>query len=250
MYDVILFGGTTEGRLLGEFLCDKGIPALVCVATAYGDSLLDLRPPVEIRTGRMDQEEMRQLFRKERPRLVLDATHPYADIVSKNIQAACSLEGCRYQRIRREATCAEGCLFFDTMDELVAWLNKTHGVIFSAMGAKEAAALCSVSDYKSRIYLRLLPSPEGIAHCLELGYPTKHLYCMQGPFSEEFNVAQFRQAGAAILITKESGLHGGFPEKAAAARACEMQIAVLKRPLDADGISPQAAMELLQEICL
>ena len=33
MSDVILFGGTTEGRVLAEFLSEHDISSVVCVAT-------------------------------------------------------------------------------------------------------------------------------------------------------------------------------------------------------------------------
>ena len=41
MCKVILFGGTTEGRLLARFLSENQIDTVVCVATEYGGSLLD-----------------------------------------------------------------------------------------------------------------------------------------------------------------------------------------------------------------
>lgn len=37
---VMLFAGTTEGRLLCEFLSEKNIKACVCVTTSYGEQLL------------------------------------------------------------------------------------------------------------------------------------------------------------------------------------------------------------------
>ena len=33
MYKIVLFGGTAEGRVIAEYLSDKGVPSLVCVAT-------------------------------------------------------------------------------------------------------------------------------------------------------------------------------------------------------------------------
>ena len=250
MYDVILFGGTTEGRMLAEYLSEAGVNALVCVATSYGDSLLECKSNITVHSGRLDELQMLELFTTECPKLVLDATHPYADIVTKNIRAACEKAGCQYVRIKRESIETEGCACFTSMDELIVWLNQTKGIIFSAMGAKEAAALCKVEGYRERMFLRLLPSAQGIAECATLGYPPKHLICMQGPFSEEFNGAQFREAGANILITKESGAQGGFMEKIAAAKSCGMSIGVLMRPEQTEGLSPVEAMDLIRESCL
>lgn len=250
MYDVILFGGTTEGRMLAEYLSETGVNALVCVATSYGDSLLTCKSNITVRSGRLDEPQMLELFRAERPKLVLDATHPYADIVTKNIRAACEKAGCQYVRIKRESIQPEGCACFTSMDELIVWLNQTQGIIFSAMGAKEAAALCKVDGYRERVFLRLLPNTQGIEECAAFGYPLKHLICMQGPFSEEFNRAQFYEVGADILITKESGAQGGFMEKIAAAKSCGMSIGVLMRPEQTEGLSPVEAMELIRESCL
>ena len=40
MPELLIFGGTTEGRQLAEFCDKKNIPACVCVTTDYGAELL------------------------------------------------------------------------------------------------------------------------------------------------------------------------------------------------------------------
>ena len=58
-YKVILFGGTSEGRELSEYLSALGIPSLICVATSYGEELIREVPGMlDVRTGRLDMEEM------------------------------------------------------------------------------------------------------------------------------------------------------------------------------------------------
>ena len=93
---VILFAGTTEGRLLAEYLQELNQPFIICVATGYGRDLLeDISRPdengcMEIRQGRLDVTEMERMFDELRPELVIDATHPYAVAVTQNIKMACS----------------------------------------------------------------------------------------------------------------------------------------------------------------
>ena len=53
---------------------------------------------------------------------------------------------------------------------------------------------------------------------------------MQGPFSEEMNVAQLRYADAGYLVTKASGETGGFPEKCEAALALGVEVVCIGRP--------------------
>jgi len=232
-----VFGGTSEGRALAGFLRERNIPALICVATEYGEALLDAGGSVAVHTGRLDAAGMEALLKENAPKHVIDATHPYAAEVSRNIRAACEARGVPYTRMRRECACGGGFMEFQDMDALVSWLNGRPGVIFSALGAKEAAALARVEGFRERVWLRVLPSAEGLGACLSAGFPAKHVICMQGPFSEELNLALFRETGASILLTKESGDAGGFAQKLSAAQALHMTVAVLARPREKEGLS-------------
>ena len=103
MCKVILFGGTTEGRLLARFLSENQIDTVVCVATEYGGSLLDGGSYVNVLERRMDEGEMEELIRSETPHLVVDATHPYAKAVTENIVRAAGNTGTEYMRVVRDS---------------------------------------------------------------------------------------------------------------------------------------------------
>ncbi len=208
MTEIILFGGTTEGRVLCELLGKKRIETLLCVATQYGEGLLEPSGRPRIHTGRLDQAAMENLLNAEKPRLVIDATHPYAAAVSDNIYAACEKAGVKRLRLLRESLAGNGCATFSCMEELIAWLNEGCGIIFSTLGTKEAAALTAVKDFQERVWLRILPDAAGLSACLGAGFPARRIICMQGPFSKELNAAMFCETRADILLTKESGAAG------------------------------------------
>lgn len=84
MDKILLFAGTTEGRNLAEFLEKNQIPTEVCVATQYGETLLEEGKYLHVHAGRLDETEMEQQIQKQQITLVIDATHPYAVIVSQN----------------------------------------------------------------------------------------------------------------------------------------------------------------------
>lgn len=248
MCNVIVFGGTTEGRLLARSLSERQIPALVCVATEYGEEQLDTAPTVVVRVGRMEQDDMQQLLLRECPSLVIDATHPFATVVSRNIKNACTNQAIRYLRVVRQPTeSLSGCHCFQSMEQLLAFLDSSDNIIFSTMGAKEAAALATLRAFEKRVYLRILPDAKGLASCVALGYPKQHLICMQGPFSQTLNAAMFAEVGAGILVTKQSGDAGGFAEKIAAAKQCGMTAAVLLRPPEQEGVSIERAIAIIEE---
>ncbi len=245
MTEIVLFGGTAEGRQLAEFLAARQVEALLCVATAYGAALLPALDTVRVHCGSLDAAAIRNLLEQEQPRLVIDATHPYAAAASSNIHSACRCLGLSCLRLRREQQAGSDCRRFPDLTALTEWLGQQTGVIFSTLGAKEAAALTAVPDYAARIWLRILPDPAGLAACLAAGFAAKQIICMQGPFSEALNLAMFRAAHATILLTKDSGVAGGYGEKLAAAKACAMRVAVLSRPAEQEGYLLHEIMKMI-----
>jgi precorrin-3B C17-methyltransferase len=53
---------------------------------------------------------------------------------------------------------------------------------------------------------------------------------MQGPFSESFNHALWRDQRIDCVVTKDSGEAGGFSAKARAAAALNIPLLVVRRP--------------------
>jgi precorrin-6x reductase len=231
---IIIFGGTTEGRMICEWCSLHTIPALYCVAGTEGK--LEL-PQIKTIIGRMNRGVMIEFLFQSKPALVIDATHPYADKVHINIREACRENNFRLLSVGREKSDTNNCFCFSNYDKLINWLNDNDGTIFVATGVKEAKIFTKVNDYKKRIFFRFLPGAEGLKNCLELGFPPEHLILMYGPFSRELNRAMFAATKASILVTKESGAAGGFTEKIEAARELGMRVAVIERPKESGGIS-------------
>ena len=94
---ILLFGGTTEGRVLAQKLLALGHAVTVSVATALGAEMLGDFPKDHILTGRLAQPDIAR--RLPDYALCIDATHPYAVEVTKNIQAACEALGIPHKNI-------------------------------------------------------------------------------------------------------------------------------------------------------
>lgn len=62
--------------------------------------------------------------------------------------------------------------------------------------AKELSAYQVIPDYQDRVVARVLSTPEAVSECAMLGFSGKNLICMQGPFTEDLNVAMLRAAQA------------------------------------------------------
>ena len=238
MYKAIVFAGTTEGYALCEFLAENKVSVYACAATEYGGSLLKENEFLHVSAGRLKTEDMEELFRKETPEIVLDATHPYAAEVTKNIRAACKNTGIRYQRVLRpEGEKSETAVYVESTEKAAEFLCGTEGNIFLTTGSKELAKFTVIPDYKGRLFARVLSIPSVISACAELGVEGKHLIGMQGPFSTEINEAMLRQYQCRYLVTKDTGLAGGFPEKMEACRRAGVIPVIIGRPLKEEGLS-------------
>lgn len=253
MSKIVIFGGTTEGRLLAEYCAGHGIQSIVCVVSEYGHQVLPESPYLQVRTEPMDKAAMEDMLLEKNPRLVLDATHPYAAVVTKNILAACEKTGMSYQRISRSET-GEGWVkdqseihWVHNVKEAVEFLADTKGPVFVTTGSKELLAYTELPDYQERLYVRVLPGEEIMAACKQAGISGKHIMAMQGPFSKEMNTAMLNHIGARYLVTKEAGKAGGFLEKIEAAQECQVIVVVIGRPEKPEGISVEEGIELLTE---
>ncbi|MDR2490333.1 MAG: precorrin-6A reductase [Spirochaetaceae bacterium] len=251
---VFVFAGTTEGRLVIQRLLERGdLRVTAFTATCYGSALLS-GMACEIRAGRLAAAEMEREIARARPLYVVDATHPFAVHVSKNIRAACAATGTRCLRLKRDVDDKRdvdggsgGCIRVQTAEEAAACLEGRTGGIFLATGIKEAAPFARPS-LRERVFIRVLPMLESLERCAELGFPAKNIIAMQGPFSEALNAALFRQSGAAWLVTKQSGETGGFGAKIAAAEDCGLTAVVIAPPVEdaaAEGCSLEEILALV-----
>lgn len=224
-----IIGGTSEGRNLIKALAELDVKIYVSVATEYGAKLIEEQSNVTVMAERMDLDAMRIFIREHKPHYVIDATHPYATIVTATVKEACQLEQCSYLRLLRPFSEEGDYITVHDFAEAVELLNHMDGKIFLTTGSKNLKDFTAVKNYQERIALRILPMEDSLMSAIKLGYKPSNIVCMQGPFSKELNIAMLKKFGSKFMITKESGAAGGFEEKAEAAAAAGAKLIVIGR---------------------
>lgn len=247
MFKVICFAGTTEGKEMISYLCENNFKTIGCIATEYGKTLLTPSKLLTTYAKRMDEMEMKAFFAKEQPDFIVDATHPFATEVTKNIKAAAKKMQISYLRLLREEDPISEALYFKDEVEASTYLAGTSGNILVTTGSKNLSAFTSISDYKTRCYARVLSLPSVVTACQKLGFCGKNLFAMQGPFSEELNFAMLKEINASYLVSKESGRTGGFPKKVMAAKKANVKLIVIKRPKEEGMNFKECIKELLKQ---
>lgn len=251
MKKIVIFGGTSEGRLLAKYCDENSIPAIVCVATEYGTELLEEYKNISVSEGRKDEEAMKKLFLDNNVEKVYDATHPYAKIVSENIIKVCNELELEYVRILRDSKVLDKTLEkyykeFENIEEVVNYLKDKNEKVLIATGSKE---LYKYKDLEVKnLYPRVLANMIGIKACEDIGIPSSNIIAMQGPFDIDTNVALLKKYACKYLITKESGDIGGFSEKIEACKKVDAKALVIKRPTKEEGISLEEAISGLKDL--
>lgn len=243
---ILVFAGTSEGRSLAEFLSAQGLTATICVATEYGEMTMPALSGITVHCGRMKETEMCDTMRTHT--LVIDATHPYADAVTRNIRSACEHTSTEYLRLVRPriASDQEVVTVPDTA-AAAAFLSGVTGSVLLTTGSKELEAFTAVERYVERLWPRVLPTASVLQKCETLGYSGAHIIAMQGPFSYEMNLALLRQTHAKYLVTKDTGAAGGFAEKLRAAADTGTTVVLISRPTEESGLTLTELCVLIKE---
>ena len=232
MKEILIFAGTTEGRKLSECLSKADILHTVCVATEYGEIVLTENACAHVHRGRMDVEEMSAFISDGQFSAVVDATHPYAQVVTENIRTAMKGKDIPYIRLKRETDDSydyDKIRSFECNEDCAEALLQINGNILLTTGSKELSVYCGHESIKDRLYVRVLPGLESLSLCNENGIMGRHILALQGPFTVDMNEAMLRQYDISCLVTKKSGRAGGYIEKLEAAKRLDIPVYVVER---------------------
>jgi precorrin-6x reductase len=234
-----VFSGTGDGNALANRIKDVfavatqplSVPVVISAATEYGGEVARKDcPGVAIWAGRQGVEARRQALAGHHARAIVDATHPYANLMSEQLIALAAELDIPYLRYERP-TLAPHNQLFDSMRTAADHAIVTGKRIFLATGSKDLATFLQAPGAAEREwFIRLTPEPDMLQRALDLGVPHDHICAMQGPFSESFNRALWQQWQIDCVVTKDSGEAGGYAAKSAAAKALGIALIVVARP--------------------
>ena len=186
--ECLLYSEAPQKDVCSKILSDYHAEVDLYIATDYGEQFVKEQAML-IYIKRLNKEQMIALFSKNKYDCVVDATHPFAKIVSQNVKTATEYCNIQYYRIVRQADKNKDCIYFDRVEDIAEYLNCTEGNILLTTGSKDLDKFTDVKNYEKRIFLRILPMESSLKKAIELGYSNKNIICMQGPFSEELNAA-------------------------------------------------------------
>ena len=231
-YDILVVAGTTEARDVIAGNLEKGRTVLACVATELGADVL-CGYDVDVHIGRLDEEGFEKLIREKEVASVIDASHPFARIVTETVKKACSNLNIPYERYERRSMDYDYDRIHRVGDamEAVAFLNGMEENVLLTTGVNTAALYFEhVHDAPKRLYIRVLDNETSREGCEKAGYPREHVYAVMPPFTLEDNLKMIRDSRAGIMVSKDSGKNGGVDVKVEACREAGIPMLLISRP--------------------
>jgi precorrin-6A/cobalt-precorrin-6A reductase len=224
MKRVLILGGTTEARLLADRLASRA--DLNVTLSLAGRTVNPTRQPVPVRSGGFGGVAgLAGYLASEGIDVLIDATHPYASVISANAVAAARQNGVPLLALRRPPWIATaGDLWTEVVDvsEAVRALGQTPRRVFVALGRNELAPFNEAPQHSY-----LIRSVDPVDPPLPL--PRVSYVTGRGPFSEANDLTLMSEHRIEIVVAKNSGGEATYG-KIAAARALHIGVMMLRRP--------------------
>lgn len=229
---IFLLGGTGEARKIAEALDEAGYEVLVSVTTDYGASLLDGQG-VEVIKRKFTEAKLRKVLLAKDPEAVIDATHPFADTISRLAVRVTRETENKYIRFERPQVSPPDELEIIRAASVLEAGRKAsrRERIFSTIGSSNLAELAGeIDDHNRRMVVRILPLEKSLKITSDLNLPAHSTIAMKGPFSVELNRSLFKNFGADIVVAKAGGKGSGLYNRMAAADELDIPLLLIERP--------------------
>ncbi len=223
---ILILGGTTEGRMAVKVADEAG--HRFWYSTRGDFQQVESHNGVHV-TGAMDADTMTAFCREHEIKLIVDAAHPFAvrlhDTVSE-VSRALSIPVVRYERTYPDHI--DDIIWCKDYDDAIKRLEQAG--VESLLALTGVQTIPALKDYwsKHKCVFRVLEREESKELARKAGFDVEKLVYYTGGQNSDLEL--MRQIKPQAVITKESGLSGGFTDKAAAARELGIPLYAVCRP--------------------
>jgi precorrin-6A/cobalt-precorrin-6A reductase len=231
---VWLIGGTSESVAIAKVLTTNKILFAVSVVTPTAQALYPIGTQVFI--GCMSQAKMEFFCQQEKIKAIIDASHPYAVVVSHQAIAVAeqlNLPYLRYERSNHQISHLNQANLLitelDSFDALLAgnYLQKQR--VLLTIGCKALPQFQSCQS-QCTLYARVLPTIESLTIAKIAGFTSDRLIALRPPLSIALEKALWQQWNISLVITKASGKAGGEDIKRQVAADLNIPLIIITRP--------------------
>jgi precorrin-6A/cobalt-precorrin-6A reductase len=227
---VLVLGGTGEARELAVRLTNDGIEVTTSLA---GEVTRPALPLGDVRIGGFGGVAgLHAYLRATNPSVVVDATHPFARLITEHAVQACAETATPLVVLRRPGWTAgpgDNWIRLSSIDAAAAYVRGSPpGTVLLTTGRNELAAFAD--DDSHAFVVRSIDPPDARIP------PRMTLVLDRGPYLLESELGLMQAHDVRLLVTKDSG--GPLTiAKLAAARQLGLTVALVDRPALPAGVT-------------
>ncbi|MCU4155666.1 cobalamin biosynthesis protein CbiD [Carboxylicivirga sp. A043] len=229
--NILLFGGTTEGKATANWLNDMGFAYFYSTKTPTNFKVHKGSQKME---GALSREAMISFCKTHQIDCVIDAAHPYAHELHWTIHHCCQAVGVEHVRIERELTDKVKCdhvIYLSSLDKMVEYCRENdYKRILSLMGVKSVARLHQGLDDKE-VWYRILDRALSWDEALSAGVKKEQVLASLNLESLDDAEHLIQDNNIEALLTKDSGFNGLFDQKVELSKTYNIPLLVLERPV-------------------
>ncbi len=225
---ILVFGGTTEGKKTAEIL--DFIEEPYFYSTKIDVHFEWKGKPI---SGEMDVVKIVDFCRENKIRLLIDAAHPFALQLHKNIYEAAKqldIPVLRYEREYQELQKIKNVTFFDSYEQLSTEILKSNfQQILSLTGVQTIPILKKVWENRT-CFFRILDTKLSRQKAAQSAIPEGWIIPMNPSNNADELLLLAKKTRAEILLSKESGTSGFMDSKITVANQLNIPLWIVKRP--------------------
>ncbi len=226
--------GTSEGRWLLSKFNEYTDDIFVSAFSKYGKSIYSEYKYKKINAKPLDVDGFIDVIKENKIDIFIDASHPFAKEVTKNLKNACEKAGISYYRYERPGVydkyTNEPLVFgIDNYKDIVNALEGIKGTVLNTTGSNNVKVMMNLG-IENKIIHRVMPIADVIQKLNDSGVNASEIIAikMDGN-ARELNEAFIKAYDVKALITKDSGEVGGTKEKIETCIACGIRCIVIKK---------------------
>lgn len=222
---LLIFGGTTEGRIAIDVCEEAGKPFYY--STKSDMQQVGLHNGVRL-NGAMTADYIIRFCDEQGITCIIDAAHPFAE----NLHGAIAATGIPVIRLQRQfGERREGVIYCRDYTDAISKMQAAGVVKLLALSGANTISRLKPFWQNHHTIFRILNRDASIAIARKEGFPSDNLilYPDTLPTADDER-RMMAELAAGAMITKESGTTGGFDAKVQAALSLGMKVFVVEHP--------------------
>jgi precorrin-6A/cobalt-precorrin-6A reductase len=224
-----LIGGTSDSANIARIIAAASFPCLVTVTTPSAFSLYPDLPSLSVQVGQLNECTIKDFCQENNIKLIIDASHPYAQIISQLAINYATLANIPYLRYERPVISQKIGLELDSIDILLQGDYLLGQRVLLTLGSKALPRFRPWHD-RATLFTRLLPVVNSLEIALEAGFTSDRIIALRPPISADLEAALWQHWQITLVVTKASGKEGGEARKKALAAQLGINLITIARP--------------------